>query len=78
MDLTEEIEKEIDQFVENCFDSELTIYQALQFENALCCFSLHFEMEENDDVTQLVMQKYFERLEKERELQFYEESEGIR
>lgn len=44
MSLTEELEKEMDEFIENCFDSELTIYQALQIDNEMFCFSLHDAM----------------------------------
>ncbi|MGM0285722.1 MULTISPECIES: hypothetical protein [unclassified Enterococcus] len=70
--LTEELEWEIEEFINDCISWEKTIYQALQLEDAYCWFSLHFAMQEDDDITQIVIQRYFERLEKERTLRFYE------
>ena len=70
--LTEELERDIEDFINDCFGSGITIYQALQLADAYSYFSLHYAMQEDDDITQIVFQRYFERLEKERMLEFYE------
>ncbi|MBO1135290.1 hypothetical protein [Enterococcus faecalis] len=70
--LTEELERDIEDFINDCFGREITIYQALQLADAYSYFSLHYAMQEDDDITQIVVQRYFERLEKERSLEFYE------
>lgn len=70
--LTEELERDIEDFINDCFGCEITIYQALQLADAYSYFPLRFAMQEDDDITKIVFQRYFERLEKERTLKFYE------
>lgn len=75
--LTEELERDIEDFINDCFGCGITIYQALQLADAYSYFSLHYAMQEDDDITQIVFQRYFERLEKERTLEFYEQEEKL-
>jgi hypothetical protein len=65
------IDKEIDEFIDNCLGREQTLYEALQFNDALNSFALHFAMKDDDEVLQQLTEKYFKRIQKEHELGFY-------
>lgn len=67
-----EIKESIDRFVSNCFDSDITIYEALQFEQAIDSFNLQFLMEENDYVTEELIKVYMARLRAEENLTVHE------
>ncbi|MBL1227130.1 hypothetical protein [Enterococcus sp. BWR-S5] len=69
--LDENLEQEIEEFVDDCLNSETTLYEALQLEDAISNFSLHFAMKEDDDILEKVMYRYFVKLKKNRELEFY-------
>ncbi|WP_321383008.1 hypothetical protein [uncultured Enterococcus sp.] len=67
----EVLDKEIEEFVDDCINSETTLYEALQMEDTISYFNLHFAMKDDDDILEKVMQRYFVKLKKSRELEFY-------